>query len=94
MVVCTDTITGHDSDEKHKAHAGHEQPGYLQETDHYERGAPPPMEPHPGSSRGSVSSSDKEDLEEAREDYENASGSDKEEAREEYEEQYEETYGD
>ena len=31
-------------------------------------------------------------MQEAREEYENASASDKEEAREEYEEEYEETY--
>jgi hypothetical protein len=46
-----------------------------------------------------VSSSDKEDVEEAREEYQEAvkdgdSASDVEEAREEYEEQYEETYED
>ena len=52
------------------------------------------MAPPPASDHGSVSSSDKEDLAEAREEYENASdASDREEAREEYEEQYEETYG-
>lgn len=39
-----------------------------------------------------MSSSDKEDVQEAREEYENASASDKEEAREEYVEEYEETY--
>jgi hypothetical protein len=46
----------------------------------------------------SVSSGDKEDVEEAREEYQEelreGSQSDIEEAREEYEEQYEETYDD
>ena len=40
-----------------------------------------------------MSSSDREDLAEARKDYENASdASDREEAREDYEEAYEEAY--
>jgi hypothetical protein len=65
-----------------------------------DQSAPPmqgdlPDETHSGSS---VSGSDKEDVEEAREDYQEAvkegSQSDIEEAREEYEEQYEETYDD
>ncbi|KAL8974849.1 MAG: hypothetical protein Q9197_000928 [Variospora fuerteventurae] len=68
------------------------QPAYYQEP--APTGPPPLEQPPPGSAHGSVSSSDKEDLAEAREDYENASdASDREEAREEYEEQYEETYG-
>ncbi|KAL8878300.1 MAG: hypothetical protein Q9192_008482, partial [Flavoplaca navasiana] len=54
----------------------------------------PPMAPPPGADHGSVSSSDKEDLQEAREDYDNASASGEESARDEYEEQYEETYDD
>lgn len=49
-------------------------------------------------SGSSVSSSDKEDVEEARDEYREAlqegDHSDIEEAREEYEEQYEETYDD
>lgn len=50
--------------------------------------------PERTASGGSVSSSDRESVQKAREEYENASASDKEEAREEYEEEYEETYGD
>ncbi|KAL9626442.1 MAG: hypothetical protein Q9204_007302 [Flavoplaca sp. TL-2023a] len=52
-----------------------------------------PMGSPPGAGHGSVSTSDKEDLLEAREDYENTSANDKESAWDEYEEQYEETYG-
>ncbi|KAL9032103.1 MAG: hypothetical protein Q9180_006699, partial [Flavoplaca navasiana] len=53
---------------------------------------PPELEPPPDD-HSSVSSSDKEDLEEAREAYENASdASDREEAKEEYEEAYDEAY--
>ncbi|KAL9636779.1 MAG: hypothetical protein Q9204_002120 [Flavoplaca sp. TL-2023a] len=48
-----------------------------------------PMAPPPGADHDSLSISDKEDMQEAREDYENASASDKESARDEYEEQYE-----
>ncbi|KAL8901059.1 MAG: hypothetical protein Q9207_005395 [Kuettlingeria erythrocarpa] len=84
-------------DENHQSYQ--QQPTYVQQTTYYQGpdpSAPPPLEapPPPSSDHGSVSSSDKEDLAEAREDYENASdASDREEAREEYEEQYEETYG-
>jgi hypothetical protein len=61
----------------------------------------PPMQgdlPDETRSGSSVSGSDKEDVEEAREEYQEelkeGSQSDIEEAREEYEEQYEETYDD
>ncbi|KAL8923100.1 MAG: hypothetical protein Q9208_004784 [Pyrenodesmia sp. 3 TL-2023] len=90
---------GDDSDDEHHQSYQQQQPTYVQQTTRYQEPAPPgppPLEaPPPGSDHSSVSSSDKEDLAEAREDYENASdASDREEAREEYEEQYEETYGD
>lgn len=49
--------------------------------------------PDETASGHSVSSSDKESVQEAREEYENADASDKEEALEEYKEEYEETYG-
>lgn len=62
------------------------QPGYDAEP------APPGILPDETRSGSSVSSSDKEDVQEAREEYENASASDKEEAREEYEEEYAEVY--
>jgi hypothetical protein len=63
-----------------------------------ESGAPPMGGELPDETRSgdSVSSSDKEDVEEAREDYQEAlkegSQSDIEEAQEEYQEEYEETY--
>ena len=88
----TNTSIDSDSDDERKVYAAQQHPTYAQETQYYQETAPPPVAP--GSDHGSVSSSDKEDLEEAREDYENASASDKEEAREDYEEQYEETYED
>lgn len=88
-------MTGDDSDDdKPKTYTSYQQqpayggqPGYGGQPQYYQEGPPPPAGDH-----SSVSSSDKEDLAEAREEYENASASDKEEAREEYEEQYEETY--
>ncbi len=52
----------------------------------------PAVLPDETASGHSVSSSDKEDVQEARVEYENASASDKEEALEEYQEKYEETY--
>lgn len=59
---------------------------------------PPPVLPPTDEDGDSVSSSDREDVQEARADYEDAlaegSQSDIEEAREEYQEEYEETYGD
>lgn len=61
------------------------QPGY---------GHSPAALPDETASGHSVSSSDKESVQEAREEYENADASDKEEALEEYKEEYEEAYGD
>ncbi|KAL9629458.1 MAG: hypothetical protein Q9164_006871 [Protoblastenia rupestris] len=84
---------GDDSDEERKAYGTQQQPTYVQETNYYQDSGPP-MAPPLDADHGSVSSSDKEELQEAREDYENASASDKESARDEYEEQYEETYDD
>lgn len=60
--------------------------------------APPGVLPATDADGDSVSSSDREDVQEARADYEdavaNGSQSDIEEAREEYQEEYEETYED
>lgn len=51
------------------------------------------MIPPPAGEGGSISSSDKEDIEEARQEYEEASSeSDREEAREDYNEEVEEAY--
>lgn len=88
-----------DSDDEHHG-AGHG--GYAAGGGAYvpQGQYPPIQEPLPDETAdgSSVSSSDKEDVEEAREDYEDALKSgDKEEveeAREEYQEEYEETYGD
>ncbi|KAL9027709.1 MAG: hypothetical protein Q9196_003804 [Gyalolechia fulgens] len=84
------------SDEEHNPQPYQQQPTYVQQTTYYQEPAPPgsqPLEAPPPGDHGSVSSSDKEDLAEAREDYENASdASDREEAREEYNEAYEEAY--
>ncbi|KAL8870017.1 MAG: hypothetical protein Q9174_003836 [Haloplaca sp. 1 TL-2023] len=84
------------SDDEH--HGYSQQPGYVQQQpgyapqQPYQEPPPPELEPPPAD-HSSVSSSDKEDLEEAREDYENASdASDREEAKEEYEEAYDEAY--
>lgn len=60
------------------------QPGY---------GHSPAALPDEIASGNSVSSSEKESVQEAREEYENADASDKEEALEEYKEEYEEAYG-
>ncbi|KAL8858804.1 MAG: hypothetical protein Q9178_004721 [Gyalolechia marmorata] len=87
-----------DSDEEGHHGAYQQQPSYGQQPDYYEEPAPPgprpaPLEPPPPGDQDSVSSSDHEDLAEARENYENASdASDREEARQEYEEAYEEAY--
>ncbi|KAL8940794.1 MAG: hypothetical protein Q9216_002620 [Gyalolechia sp. 2 TL-2023] len=84
------------SDDEHHGQSYQQQPSYAQQTTYYQEPAPPgppPLEPPPPGDNESVSSSDKEDLAEAREDYENASdASDREEAREDYEEAYEEAY--
>ncbi|KAL8950013.1 MAG: hypothetical protein Q9222_003922 [Ikaeria aurantiellina] len=81
-------------DSSDDGHAYQQQPAYVQQpAPGYQDPAAAPLEAPPPDS-GSASSSDVEDLAEAREDYANASdASDREEAREEYEEQYEETYG-
>lgn len=87
-----------------------QQPAYQQEpayhTDSYYGGGPPAVLPPTDADGHSVSSSDRESVQEARENYEealakandsDASSSDYEElaeAREEYEEEYEETYED
>ncbi|KAL8839526.1 MAG: hypothetical protein Q9176_004387 [Flavoplaca citrina] len=81
-------LWGDDSDEERKMYAAEQQPAFVQETNDYQYGGPP-MVPPPGADHGSVSSSDKEDLQKASEDHENASASDEESARDEYEEQYE-----
>ncbi|KAL8753777.1 MAG: hypothetical protein Q9199_004799 [Rusavskia elegans] len=87
------------SDDEHRGYSQQpsyvQQPGYAQQQQpgYYQEPGPPPLEAPPPGDHSSVSSSDKEDLAEAREDYENASdASDREEAREEYEEAYEEAY--
>ncbi|MCJ1265718.1 hypothetical protein MMC22_005598 [Lobaria immixta] len=71
-----------------------QQPGYNPQPGYAAEPGPPGILPDETRSGSSVSSSDKEDVQEAREEYENASASDKEEAREEYEEEYAETYDD
>ena len=91
--LITNVLTGDDSDEERNTYGAQQQPTYVQETNYYQDSGPP-MAPPLDADHGSVSSSDKEELQEAREDYENASASDKESARDEYEEQYEETYDD
>ncbi|KAI4191158.1 MAG: hypothetical protein L6R41_000295 [Letrouitia leprolyta] len=84
------------SDDEHHGEHYQQQPAYVQQTTYYQEPAPsgpPPLEPPPPGDHSSVSSSDKEDLAEAREEYENASdASDREEAREDYNEAYEEAY--
>lgn len=88
-----------DSDDEHHggaAHGGYASGGtYVPPGQYNQLQEPLPDETHDGSS---VSSSDKEDVEEAKEDYEEALKSgdkeDIEEAREEYQEEYEETYED
>ena len=87
-----------DSDDEHHG-AGHG--GYTGGGAYAPQGQYPPLhEPLPDETAdgSSVSSSDKEDVEEAREDYEKALKSgdreEVEEAREEYQEEYEETYED
>lgn len=67
-------------------------PGYGTGAPYGSEAGPPGVLPDETRSGSSVSSSDKEDVQEAREEYENASASDKEEAREDYEEEYRETY--
>ncbi|KAL8908265.1 MAG: hypothetical protein Q9171_005519 [Xanthocarpia ochracea] len=85
-----------DSDEEGHHGAYQQQQSYGQQPGYYQEPAPPgppPLEPPPPGDQDSVSSSDQEDLAEARDEYENASNaSDREEAREEYEEAYEEAY--
>ncbi|KAI4217888.1 MAG: hypothetical protein LQ349_008969 [Xanthoria aureola] len=90
---------GDDSDEEHRNYSQQpsygQQPGYAQQPQpgYYQETGPPPLEAPPPGDHSSVSSSDREDLAEARKDYENASdASDREEAREDYEEAYEEAY--
>ncbi|KAK2040525.1 hypothetical protein LZ31DRAFT_40601 [Colletotrichum somersetense] len=98
-----------DSDDEHKAAAAASapQPQYGGYQDPYaDPNMPPAVLPPTDADGSSVSSSDREDVQEAREEYEkaladaadsDASSSDHErleEAREEYEEEYEETYGD
>ncbi|KAL8768740.1 MAG: hypothetical protein Q9209_005158 [Squamulea sp. 1 TL-2023] len=84
---------GEDSSDEEHHDSYQQQPSYGQQPVYYQEPAPPPLEPPPPDDHSSVSSSDKEDLAEAREDYENAShASDRQEAREEYEEAYEEAY--
>lgn len=83
------------SDDEHHGQAyQQQQPAYVQQQqNYYQEPGPPPLEAPPPGDHSSVSSSDKEDLAEAREDYENASdASDREEAREDYNEAYEEAY--
>lgn len=101
-----------DSDDEHKAapaettvvnnYYGDEAPP-QEYGGEYNRGyddAPPAVLPPTDEDGDSVSSSDREDVQEAREEYEealadsDASASDVEEAREEYEETYEEVYED
>ena len=68
---------------------------YQPQPDPYDQ--PPAVLPVNDADGSSVSSSDREDVQDARNDYEDALAdgdkSDIEEAREEYEEQYEEVYG-
>ncbi|ERF75764.1 hypothetical protein EPUS_01594 [Endocarpon pusillum Z07020] len=102
-------LAGDDSDSDHEHGAGHYAPqlsGCNQQPmqqQPYQAGDPslPSQEdelPDETRSGSSVSGSDKEDVEEAREEYrealEEGDDSDIEEAREEYEEEFEETYND
>lgn len=70
------------------------QPRNGMEPQYGQQASPPGVLPDETRSGSSVSSSDKEDVQEAREEYEDASASDKEEALENYEEEYKETYDD
>lgn len=85
-----------DDDDEHRASENaYTQPqGVYQSQPGYEGGYPdqPQMIPPSG---GSISGSDRESIEEARKEYEEASSeSDREEAREEYNEEVEEAYDD
>ncbi|KAF3804897.1 hypothetical protein GCG54_00004167 [Colletotrichum gloeosporioides] len=94
-----------DSDDEHKA-AAQQQQQYGGYQDNSYNDAPPAVLPPTDNDGDSISSSDREDVQEAREEYEealaaahdsDASSSDHErleEAREEYEETYEEVYED
>lgn len=99
-----------DSDDEHHAAPAPvpaADPGYSRNPappaeygDPYAQDGPPAVLPPTDEDGHSVSSSDREDVQEAREEYEealadsDASHSDIEEAREEYEETYEEVYED
>ncbi|KAI4212991.1 MAG: hypothetical protein LQ351_004335 [Letrouitia transgressa] len=87
--LVADALDDSDEEHHHEVYAAPPpQPGY-------EGYSEPPLEAPPPGEAGSISSSDKEDLEEAREEYREASSeSDREEAREDYEEAYDEAYGD
>ncbi|KAL9038438.1 MAG: hypothetical protein Q9214_005281, partial [Letrouitia sp. 1 TL-2023] len=87
--LVADALDDSDDEHHHEVYpAPPPQPGY-------EGYSEPPLEAPPPGEAGSISSSDKEDLEEAREEYREASSeSDREEAREDYEEAYDEAYDD